>query len=247
VILVGALGVFFGTARAPVGEIRPSVPNWRAVFAAVRDCRPFRVLATAFVIQAIGIGTLLAGVDYLARVALGDKSLQPLLFAAFVGPALLVMPVCQRIARRWGKRTGYVIATFVFAFGLLGLLGARVLPVGAVIACAAVAGVGYAGLQVFPLALLPDVISAEEQRTGQVRAGLFAGVWTAGETLGLALGPGLYGLVLAVGGYVSSSGGGVAQPASAVTAVVLGVALIPAVLTLAALPLLRRKVLAVDG
>jgi Na+/melibiose symporter-like transporter len=88
------------------------------------------------------------------------------------------------------------------------------------------------------------VISAEEKRTGQVRAGVFAGVWTAAETFGLALGPALYGVILSFGGYVSSSGTTVSQPASAVTAVVLGVALVPAVFALAALPLLRRKELA---
>jgi Na+/melibiose symporter-like transporter len=240
-ILVGAIGVFIGTARTRVAPPLPSVASWRETVVAVRSCPPFRVLLAAFVVQAIGIGTLLAGVDYLARVALGDKALQPLLFAAFVGPALLVMPVWQRVAARQGKRAGYVLATFVFAAGLLGVLGARVFPPAVVIVFVAVAGIGYAGLQVFPLSLLPDVISAEEGRTGQVRAGVFAGVWTAGETLGLALGPALYGAILSVGGYVSSAGDAVAQPSSAVTAVIVGVALVPALFVLAALPLLRRK------
>jgi len=244
-IVLGAIGVFLGTAKAPHGRVLPSVSNWREVFAAVRDCRPFRWLLGAFVVQAIGIGTLLAGVDYVARVALEDKGLQSLLFAAFVGPALLVMPVWQRVAARYGKRQGYVIATIVFAGGVLGLLGARVFPVWAAVAFAAVVGVGYAGMQVFPLALLPDVISAEEQRTGQIRAGLFAGVWTAGETLGLALGPALYGLVLAIGGYVSSAGTDVTQPSGAITAVVVGAGLVPALFALAGLPLLRRRVLEV--
>ncbi|MGH3759496.1 MFS transporter [Actinophytocola sp.] len=244
-IVVGAVGVFIGTARAPHGRVLPSVSSWREVAAAVRDCRAFRWLLTAFVIQAIGIGTLLAGVDYVARVGIGDRALQPLLFAAFVAPALLVMPVWQRVADRFGKRVGYVIATLVFTVGVLGLLGARVFPVALVVACAAVVGVGYAGMQVFPLALLPDVISAEERRTGQIRAGLFAGVWTAGETLGLALGPALYGLVLAIGGYVSSAGTDVAQPSGAVTAVIVGAGLIPALFALGGLPLLRRRVLEV--
>ncbi|HWM05308.1 MAG TPA: MFS transporter [Actinophytocola sp.] len=250
-ILVGAIGVFLGTARAPRGRVLPSVSSWREVFAAIRGCRPFQVLLTAFVIQAVGIGTLLAAVDYLARVAIGDKGVQPLLFAGFVAPALLVMPLWLRVATRFGKRVGYVIATFVFTAGVLGLLGARVLPVGAVVASAAVVGVGYAGMQVFPLAMLPDVISVEEERTGQVRAGLFAGVWTAGETLGLALGPALYGLILAIGGYVSSAGtengAGVVQPAGAVTAVIIGAGLVPALFALAALPLLRRRALEVPA
>ncbi|MFI7680291.1 MFS transporter [Actinophytocola sp. NPDC049390] len=240
-ILVGAIGVFLGTARTRVAPPLPSVAGWRETVAAVRDCPPFRVLLTAFVIQAVGIGTLLAGVDYLARVGLGDKSWQPLLFAAFVGPALLVMPLWQRVAGRRGKRAGYVVATFVFAVGLLGVLGARVFPPVLVVLFVAVAGVGYAGLQVFPLSLLADVIGREEDRTGQVRAGVFAGVWTAGETLGLALGPALYGGILAIGGYVSSTGETVTQPSSAVVAVITGVALVPALFTLAALPLLRRK------
>ncbi len=244
-IIVGTVGVFVGTARAPHGRVLPSVTSWREVFAAIRDCRPFRWLLAAFVVQAVGIGTLLAGVDYVARVAIGDKGLQPLLFAGFVAPALLVMPVWQRVAGRFGKRVGYIIATLVFAAGVLGLLGARVFPPAAAVAFAAVVGVGYAGMQVFPLALLPDVISAEERRTGQIRAGLFAGVWTAGETLGLALGPALYGLVLAIGGYVSSSGADVAQPPSAVVAVVIGAGLVPAVFVLGGLPLLRRRVLEV--
>jgi Na+/melibiose symporter-like transporter len=88
------------------------------------------------------------------------------------------MPLWQRVGARRGKRSGFVVATFVFAVGL---------------------------------------------------------------TLGLALGPALYGGILALGGYVSSTGESVAQPSSAITAVIIGVALVPALFTLAALPLLRRK------
>jgi glycoside/pentoside/hexuronide:cation symporter, GPH family len=74
-----------------------------------------------------------------------------------------------------------------------------------------VTGVAYAGLQVFPPALLPDLIAAEGSRTATTRAGVFAGVWTAGETLGLALGPGLFGLGLAFGGYVAGADPGAAR------------------------------------
>jgi Na+/melibiose symporter-like transporter len=242
-ILLGTFAVFLGTAAAPKTTPLPSVSTWGEVIAAIRECRPFRLLLTAFVVQAVGVGTLLAGVDYLARVAVGDRSVQPLLFAAFVAPAVLVMPAWQWVGSRHGKRVGYQIATVVFAVAIVAMLGARVLPVGVLLASAALAGVGYAGMQVFPLALLPDVTSAEEARTGQVRAGLFAGVWTAGETLGLALGPGLYGLVLALGGYVSTSAAAqMTQPASAVAAVVFGAGVLPAGFALAGLPLLRRKV-----
>jgi GPH family glycoside/pentoside/hexuronide:cation symporter len=241
-ILLGAIGVFFGTAKAPVAAPMPSAPTWRAVLAAIRDCRPFRILLAAFVIQSVGIGTLLAGVNYLARVGLGDEDLQSVLFVSFVGPALLVMPGWRRVGTRYGKRVSYLIASAIFAAAIAGTVAARVAPVWLVVAITAVTGVGYAGMQVFPLSMLPDVISAEERRTGQVRAGLFAGVWTAGETLGLALGPGLYGLVLAIGGYISTGANEEAvQPASAVAAVLIGVGLLPALFAVGGMPLLRKK------
>ena len=62
---------------------------------------------------------------------------------------------------------------------------------------------------------------------------------SAGETLGLALGPGLYGLVLATGGYVASTGGP-AQSPSALTAIAVGFTVVPAVLVALSLLPLRR-------
>jgi hypothetical protein len=57
----------------------------------------------------------------------------------------------------------------------------------------------------------------------------------------LALGPGVYGLVLAVGGYEASSDGAVVQSPGAVLAALIGFTAIPAVLAVAALPLLKRE------
>ncbi|PPK61591.1 MFS transporter [Actinokineospora auranticolor] len=238
-IVVGVLGVYFGTRKAPVVRVTPAGARFADVVALLRRSKPFRVLLAVFVVQAMGIGTLLAGVDYLARVALDDPGAQPLVFVAFVGPALLVMPVWQRIGLRWGKRRGHQVATVVFAAALA--VGVVLPPFPVFMASVALTGVGYAGLQVFPMAMLPDVISAEQRRTGETRAGLFSGVWTAGETLGLALGPGLFGLALSLGGYVS--GGVATQPESAKTAIVLGCTAVPALLVLCVLPLLRRRVL----
>jgi glycoside/pentoside/hexuronide:cation symporter, GPH family len=129
----------------------------------------------------------------------------------------------------------------------LALVGARGLPGFAVYLAVAVVGVGYAGAQMFPLAMLPDVAAVDAARTRQNRIGVFTGVWTAGETLGLALGPGLYGLVLALGGYVSSTDSSAVQPQSAVTAITLGFSLVPAVLVAASLLLLARYRLDADA
>lgn len=106
---------------------------------------------------------------------------------------------------------------------------------------AALVGVGYAGAQVFPLAMLPDVAAHDADTSGENRIGLFTGVWTAGETLGLALGPAVFALVLALGGYVSSTADeSVAQTDTALTAIRLGFALVPAALVAISLLALRR-------
>src|SRR5919197_4198358 len=68
-ILLGTIGVFTGTARAPVAAVKPSVSSWREVLDAFRQCRPFRLLLGCYIIQGVAIGTLLAGVEYMARVA----------------------------------------------------------------------------------------------------------------------------------------------------------------------------------
>ncbi|GAA0210814.1 MFS transporter [Saccharothrix mutabilis subsp. mutabilis] len=237
-ILVGTVVTVLGTRD--VARHVPASAGLRELVGAVRESRAFRLLLAVFVVQAVGLGTMLAGVDYFARLVLGDQSLQTWLFVGFVGPALVVMPLWQRVGRRRGKRFGLVAASLLFAAAVVGLTASRALPVAAVLALMAVIGVGYAGMQVFPLAMLPDVITAQERRSGDTRAGLFSGVWTAGETLGLALGPGVYGLVLGLGGYVAGTGDAV-QPGSAVTAALLGFTALPALLVVLALPLLPRE------
>ncbi|KAA2258120.1 MFS transporter [Solihabitans fulvus] len=242
-MLVGTLGVFFGLRNAPVGSLRPTTVGRLELLATMRQWRPFRWLLGVYFVQALGVGTVLAGISYLARYILGDAGYQTVLFGVFVGPALVMMPVWPRIGARWGKLAGFRIATAAFGVALFGMLGARVFPLGVTLCFAALAGIGYAGISVFPLAILPDLISAEEERTGATRAGVAAGVWTASETLGLALGPGLFGLVLASGGYLSSVDSSAAQPPSALTAIMIGFAVVPAVLILLGIPLLRRSVL----
>jgi glycoside/pentoside/hexuronide:cation symporter, GPH family len=243
VILLGTIGVYLGTRGAPVGSRRPTTAGWRDLLATMRDWRSFRWLLGVYFVQSLGLGTLLAGVSYAARYVFGDAGLQTGLFVGFVGPALVMMPVWPRIGAKWGKLWGFRAACIAFAAGSLGLVATRVLPLPVAFCFVALAGVGYAGIQVFPLAILPDLISAEEERTGATRAGVAAGVWTASETLGLALGPGLFGLVLTVGGYVSSVDASAAQPGTAVTAILLGFSLLPGILVALGIPLLRRSVL----
>ena len=239
-ILGGTVAAYAGTRRAPVGSVTAAGGTLGEQLRVVAQARDFRLLLTTFVLQALATGAMLAGVDYVARVVLDRPAASTYLFVCFVGPALLLTPVWALVGARTGKKAGYVAASLCLAAGALLLVLAGTVPPAAVYAATGLVGVGYAGAQVFPLSMLADVAAVDASATGQNRAGVFTGVWTAGETLGLALGPGVFGLVLALGGYVSSTGATVAQPDSARTAVVLGFSLLPAALTLASLVSLRR-------
>ncbi|GAA5142802.1 MFS transporter [Nocardioides marinquilinus] len=245
-ILVGVLGAYHGTRRAPVGAVDAGAGTLREQLRVVSASRSFRLLLTTFVLQALATGCMLAGVDYLADDVLGRSGAATVLFLCFVGPALLLTPLWAAVGERVGKQRGYVASSLVLALGAGLAASAQAVPAAAVFAAVALVGVGYAGCQVFPLAMLPDVAADDARRTGENRAGVYTGVWTAGETLGLALGPGAFALVLAVGGYVSSQDGDAVQPGSALTAITLGFSLLPAVLVLLSLVWLLRYRLAPD-
>ena len=206
-ILLGAYGAWRGTCGIPMrtyGEAGGSLGEQLRIVAGARN---FRLLLMTFVIQALAVGAMLAGVDYVARVLLGATGMSTALFVAFVGPALLVTPLWQKFGERYDKRIGYILSSVLLGGGALLTLLTMRLSLVALVLTVAVIGIGYAGAQMFPMAMLPDNAAVDGMRTGENRVGVYTGVWTAGETFGLALGPLLYAAVLVLGGYISSTDG----------------------------------------
>ncbi|WP_425836174.1 MFS transporter [Streptomyces fractus] len=241
----GAGGVIRTTRdglSAPLDVIRTTRESGlRAQLRAARGNAPFGWLFGAYVVQAAASGLMLAGTQYFATYILDRPSATTVLFACLIVPSLLAMPLWLAMGRRTGKRNAAVGASVCFLLGALGAAAGRELPTALIYVSVAVAGIGYAGVQMLPLAMLGDAIAADAYTSGRRRAGVFTGLWTAGETLGLALGPGLFGLVLALGGFVSSDATDrVAQPGSALTAIVIGFGALPALLLVLSLPLLVR-------
>jgi hypothetical protein len=89
--------------------------------------------------------------------------------------------------------------------------------------------------------MLPDVIGHDARRNGPGRGGSFSGVWTAGETIGLAFGTTILSLILAGTGYVESRAGEeVTQGPAAVLGIILAFSAVPAALmALSLIPLSR--------
>ena len=250
-LLVGVVGAYVGTRAAPVGRTAPGAGTLRDQLAVVAGARDFRLLLTTFVLQALATGAMLAGVAYVSRWVLRDDGAASVLFVCFVGPALLLTPAWSALGQRLDKKRGYVAASLVLVVAAVLLAWARSSPTWVVYAATALVGVGYAGIQVFPMAMLPDAAAVDARRTGENRAGVYTGVWTAGETLGLALGPGLYALLLALGGYRSSNHlvdwTSQFQPEAAMGMIVFGFSLVPAALVLLSLVSLSRYSLSANA
>lgn len=243
-------------ARDAVAAPAPSpspAAAYAAGVAALRRSAPFRALLGTFVLQALATGTMLAGAQYVATWVLRDEAAVEVLFAALVAPALIATLGWTRMAERIGKERSFVVASLLFLVASASLIIAVWAPGMWIYGSVAVAGIAYAGLQSLPMAMLPDVISHDERSGGTGRAGTFTGVWTAGETVGFALGATAVSAMLAITGYISTTAGELAiQPASAVLGIVLAFSVVPAVLmALSLLPLaryrLRRGDLSDDG
>ncbi|GAB3598408.1 MFS transporter [Microbacterium tumbae] len=238
---------------APVAEVSAIVARgiraqYAAGFAALRRSAPFRALLATFVLQALATGTMLAGAQYVATWVLHSESAVEILFAALVAPALIATPGWTAIARRIGKERSFRFASILFLVAAASLAVAIWAPGAWIYGSVAVAGVAYAGLQSLPMAMLPDVISHDERATGPGGAGAFTGIWTAGETVGFALGATAVSLMLAATGYVSSvAGAAAAQPEAAVTGIVVGFSILPAALmALSLVPLARYRLRKAD-
>lgn len=246
-VVIG-IGMLISATVAPRGRPDPHPQpaasvrhNYRASLGVLRRSQPFRALLGTFVLQGLATGLMLAGAQYVATWVLHSKDAVTFLFIALIAPALLLAPAWGKLSRRFGKERAFVWASILFGVAALSMVALIWAPGEWVYLPVALAGAAYAGMQSLPMAMLPDVISHDARRNGEGSAGLFGGVWTAGETTGMALGATTLTVILAASGYVVSAGdAATAQPTSAVVGIVLSFSLVPAVLMLASLFTLAR-------
>jgi sugar (glycoside-pentoside-hexuronide) transporter len=245
-VLVGAIlflvliGSFFGTSKVPHVDPVPTTVSFRKQMRAAADNKPFFILFGSYIIQVLGIGAMLAGVDFYSSYILGDPGQTSILFVCLIGPALVTMPLWVKIGRRFGKLTGYIICTVLYALGGFALMAIGAETLWLVYLIVFVMGAGYAGTQLFPYSMLPDTISADTLKTGLRRAGAYTGIWTAADKAGFAVGPAVFAAILALTGFMETEGGIIIdQPASALVGVRIGFALLPALLMALSLLLLR--------
>ena len=244
-LLIG-FAMMMTSGVAERGLPRPAVPrtlagNYKDGLAALKRSHAFRILLLCFALQGLATGVMLAGAQYVAAWVLHSESAVTFLFIALIGPALLFAPLWRMVADGIGKERAFRHASTMFGIAALALLGMIVAPGPWIYLPVALAGAGYAGMQSLPMSMLPDVISHDAKTHGEGAAGTFGGVWTAGETTGMALGATVLTLVLGASGYIQSvAGETVIQGPAAINGIILSFSLVPALLIIASLLVFRR-------
>lgn len=234
VILTACFTSFYLTRNAPVSDapIADKNPKFTQIRYALRN-KPFLslMIAKIFLVSGTGIGG--AAMAFFVTIVL-EKPLSWLGF--FVIGATIGMMGSQvlwlKIARALGKRKCFLIAAAFYIVVVLTWLLAGPEETQIAVAVRAFAlGVFGGGLLLTSQAMLPDTLQHELELTGVQHEGVLTGIYTTVERGASALGVAIAGFVLGAGGYI----GGLdpaQQSASAISAIYLCMAVLPAVAVL---------------
>ena len=241
------LSAFLATRHVPLSESIVVDGGLGQQLAHTLRNRNFRALALVYIVQIVGIGTLIAAAPYYAsRILYDGEGLVSKMLLIMMGVATLSISVWNSLALRYGKKPSYYLAIALLISSTTGMwFLSPSTPIGYLYALLAVTGLGFGAQQVLPFAMLTDVIHADPAGAG--REGVTTGFWVAGEKFGLALGPLLAGIILQAGGFREGLSSAVAQPHSAVIAIRMTFSLVPAALLMASVWLLTRYRLPQEG
>lgn len=245
IIIFAALWCFWGTRRARFFEPDAESPGLLTQLRVAAANGPFVTLATAKLLQLIGVASVITCALYLTRYVLDITGIKVALFFLTMSlSSTVAVPLWWWLARRFGKKQAYIVAVVTYAFTALTWFAATPVVVDAdmvpVYTRAVFLGISSGGLILLGVSMLPDTIEYDHLQSGKRREGIFTGIWSAVEKGAVAVGGLIVGLLLDAMGFVESTGDLVTQPESAITGIIIGAALLPALFMLSSLPLLLR-------
>jgi len=262
VCLVSMLVTAIGMAKVPLIRDDLTPGTLLSQLGAVRINKPFLVLLATTFIQNIGQAASYTAIGFFYLYAVKAVWLVPIFILGMAIAGILVQPAWLGISRRLGKERAYVVASVAWILVTVSWFWAR--PADDVLLT--IPGLGALGTQhlliilrgiviglvngpfvVLAMSMLTDTIDYQRKRTGLANEGVFAGLFSAAEKLAFALGPVVAGLVMSGFGFVSSTGGAVAQSQQAITGIVLLYSLIPVGVQLVSLAVFSRYRLPKDG
>ncbi|MFM5931216.1 MAG: MFS transporter [Novosphingobium sp.] len=223
-----ALAVPVTQGAAPrAGQHMPTLGQLRAIV----SNRPYMLLLGAKVFQFLAFASIAScGVLYLLNVLGVGYRGQIILAVTQNVVQALSLPLWVRLSRAQGKRTTYLFGVVLFSLGALSWLTAtRDISTLGIVARGLLSGAGSGGIILMSISMLGDTQAYDRFITGEGREGLLSSTVAVIEKVSFALGVAVLGLFLKAFHYVPTFGGKIVeQPPSAVLALKLGFAVLPA-------------------
>ncbi|MGD1852505.1 MAG: MFS transporter, partial [Cyanophyceae cyanobacterium] len=219
-------------AQEAAGEVtEEQLPLTKQIAIALGN-RPFQYvvgiyLCSWFAVQLIGAIMQFYVVSWMGL----DAAEFPNVALAVQGTASAFLPVWGRLSKTVGKRGVYFMGMSVWLVAQAGLLFLQPGQVPLMYALCVMAGAGVSTAYLVPWSMLPDVIDADELKTGQRREGVFYSFMVFLQKMGLALALWFVGQIIEWAGYIKSvpDAPPPVQPDSALWAIRLLIGPLPAI------------------
>lgn len=242
-VLLSSLACFYFTKDAPFKhKIQTSKYTMKDQIRLAAENRPFMWLMLSKLCGLVGAALSAPAKAFFFPLVLGASLTSfGYYWIAFYIAMIVSQPFWLRYGKNHGKRNIFMFA--LLATVVVNLTWLLATPQEAYV-ITIIRGVflGFFGGATLLMgqAMLPDTMEYDLRRTGLRREGIYAGFYTTIEKFSYAIGPAITGIVLGAMGYVASKGAPVEQPDSAILAVYICAAGLPALMgVLGALSLTR--------
>ena len=221
---------FFGTREKAEYE-QQRQPDLRESLKAARSNRPFIFAAGIFLFTWTAIEIIQNMLLFFLKYRMGLEAESDIVAGAVFITALIVLPFWVWASRKTDKRKAYIYGMVFLSVVMLTLIFIDPsLGFNAVLALAALAGVGVSAVHVLTWAIIPDAVEVDELWSGARHEGMFYALVALFKKMAGSISLPLTLLVLDWSGFVSNAP---KQPESAVWAIRILIGPIPSVLLLA--------------
>ena len=165
--------------------------------------RPFLFAMGIFLFTWTTVSVIVAILPFFVEYWLGMADRLTEIMAAVFLSALVWLPFWSWFAQRLSKRSAYVVGMLFWGVVQIALISLRPgTPLPAVLALAALAGVGISTAHIIPFSIIPDALEWDELRTGLRREGAYYSMVTLMQKVASSMAVPMALLVLAWAGYV---------------------------------------------
>lgn len=231
IILVACLIAWRGTARAPrrARSIATAMPA-KEQFASFFRNKPFLTIMGVKCFQLVAVYSSQAATFFMVvEVLKRSSSAMAFIGLPMIGTSLIATPLLLKLAKRVGKRGGYMTSALFVVISYLSWVFAQPgEPDWLLVMRGVLLGVGFSGNVLFAMSMVTDAIEWDSHKTGLRREAMFTAMFSFVEKMSGAIGPAVVGIALSYAGFSATSKATPESYESVRQAALTGVAYVPA-------------------